>query len=117
MILVHIGRWSYGRFQDDNNIFYKIKNDLTTGTWKGDIWCPINIILFCTSDVDGYEFNIDIFNDDEYSALQKESLMLLEGYCIFGFQEFYRKIALYFGGGKQDHDDDDDDYHYATIKA
>ncbi len=28
-----------------------MKNDLTTGTWQDNIWCPINIILFCTSDV------------------------------------------------------------------
>ncbi len=27
-----------------------MKNDLTTGTWQDDIWCPIIIILFCTSD-------------------------------------------------------------------
>ncbi len=27
-----------------------MKNDLTTGAWQDDIWCPINIILFCTSD-------------------------------------------------------------------
>ncbi len=51
MILVYLGRWSYGRFKDDNNIFYKMKNDLTTGTWQDDIWCPIIIILLCTSDV------------------------------------------------------------------
>ncbi len=51
MILVYLGRWSYGRFWDDNNIFQKMKNDLTTGTWQDDIWCPINIILLCTSDV------------------------------------------------------------------
>jgi hypothetical protein len=51
VILVHIRRWSHGRFQDDNKIFHKIKNDLTTGTWQDDIWCPINIILFCTSDL------------------------------------------------------------------
>ncbi len=50
MILVYLGRWSYGRFQDDNNIFYKMKNDLNTGTWQDDIWCPIIIISFCTSD-------------------------------------------------------------------
>jgi hypothetical protein len=50
MILVYLGRWSYGRFKDDNNIFYKMKNDLTTGTWQDDIWCPIIIILLCTSD-------------------------------------------------------------------
>ncbi len=51
MILVYLGRWSYGRFQDDNHIFYKMKNDLTTGTWQDNIWCPIIIILFCTSDI------------------------------------------------------------------
>ncbi len=51
MILVYKGRWSYGRFHDDNNIFYKMKNDLTTGTWQDDICCPIIIISFCTSDV------------------------------------------------------------------
>ncbi len=34
---------------------------------------------------DGYDFNIDIIEDDEYNALQKESLMLFEGFCIFGF--------------------------------
>ncbi len=27
----------YGRFQDDNNIFYKMKNDLSTVTWQDDI--------------------------------------------------------------------------------
>jgi hypothetical protein len=27
-----------------------MKNDLTTGTWQDNIWCPINIILLCTSD-------------------------------------------------------------------
>ena len=38
-----------------------------------------------TNTYDGYDFNIDIINDDEYNALQKESLMLFEGFCIFGF--------------------------------
>ncbi len=28
-----------------------MKNDSTTGTWQDNIWCPIIIILFCTSDV------------------------------------------------------------------
>ena len=37
MILVYLERCSYGRFKDDNNIFYKMKNDLTTGTWQDDI--------------------------------------------------------------------------------
>ena len=38
-----------------------------------------------TNTCDGYDFNIDIMNNDEYYALQKESLMLFEGFCIFGF--------------------------------
>ncbi len=29
-----------------------------------------------TNTCDGYDFNIDIINNDEYNALQKESLML-----------------------------------------
>ena len=40
-----------------------------------------------TNTCDGYDFNIDIIKDDEYNALQKESLMLFEGFCIFGFLE------------------------------
>jgi hypothetical protein len=50
MIFVYLGRWSFGRLKDDNNIFHKMKSDLTTRTWQDDIWCPINIILLCTSD-------------------------------------------------------------------
>jgi hypothetical protein len=38
-----------------------------------------------TNTCDGYDFNIDIINDDEYNALQKELLMLFEGFCIFWF--------------------------------
>ncbi len=35
---------------------------------------------------DGYDFNIDIINNDEYNALQKKSLMLFEGFAslVFG---------------------------------
>jgi hypothetical protein len=42
-----------------------------------------------TNTCDGYDFNIDIINNDEYNALQKESLMLFKGFCIFGFWEFF----------------------------
>ncbi len=28
-----------------------MKNDLNTGIWQDNIWCPINIILLCSSDV------------------------------------------------------------------
>ncbi len=55
VISVYIGRWSYGRFWDDNIVFQKMKNHLTTGAWQDDIWCPKNIILLCTSDECNFE--------------------------------------------------------------
>ena len=45
-----------------------------------------------TNTCDGYDFNIDIINDDEYNALQKELLMLFEGFCIFGFWEIFKNF-------------------------
>ncbi len=45
-----------------------------------------------TDTCDGYDFNIDIINDDEYNALQKESLMLFEAYCIFDFWECFKNL-------------------------
>jgi hypothetical protein len=49
-----------------------------------------------TDTCDGYDFNFEIINDDEYNALQKESLMLFEAYCIFGFQEFFKNLFCIF---------------------
>jgi hypothetical protein len=48
--------------------------------------------LNTTNTCDGYDFNIDIINIDEYNALQKESLVLFEAYCIFGFWEFLKNL-------------------------
>ncbi len=48
---------------------------------------------------DGYDFNIDIINNDQNNALQKESLMLFEA-LVFGNS---LKPLLYFDGSKQDH--------------
>jgi hypothetical protein len=45
-----------------------------------------------TNTCDVYDFNIDIINDDEYNALQNESLMLFESFCIFGFWEFFKNF-------------------------
>ncbi len=45
-----------------------------------------------TNTCDGYDFNLDIINNDEYNALQKESLMLFEGFCIVGFREFFKNF-------------------------
>ncbi len=47
-----------------------------------------------TNTCDGYDFNIDIINNDEYNALQKESLMLFEGFCILEFWEFFKNFSL-----------------------
>ncbi len=41
---------------------------------------------------DGYDFNIDIINNDKYNAVQKESLMMFEGFCIFGFWGFFKNF-------------------------
>jgi hypothetical protein len=41
---------------------------------------------------DGYDFIIDIINDDEYNALQKELLMLFEAYCTFGSWELFKNL-------------------------
>jgi hypothetical protein len=38
------------------------------------------------------KINIDIINNDEYNAVQKELLMMFEGFCIFGFQEFFKNF-------------------------
>ncbi len=45
-----------------------------------------------TNTCDGYGFNIDIINNDECKAVQKESLMMFEGFCIFGFWEFSKNF-------------------------
>jgi hypothetical protein len=45
-----------------------------------------------TNTCDGYDFNIDVINNDEYNALQKELLMLFKGFCIFGFQELLKNF-------------------------
>ncbi len=45
-----------------------------------------------TNTCDGYDLYIDIINDDEYNALQKQSLMLFEGFCIFGLWEFFKNF-------------------------
>ncbi len=44
-----------------------------------------------TNTCDGYDFNIDIINNDKYNEVQKESLMF-EGFCIFGFLEFLKNF-------------------------
>jgi hypothetical protein len=52
---------------------------------------PSTLLLNKTDTCDGHDFNIDIITD-EVNALQKELLMLFEGFCIFGYREFYKKL-------------------------
>jgi hypothetical protein len=52
---------------------------------------PSILLLNKTNTCDGYDFNIDIITD-EVNALQKEPLMLFEGFCIFGYKEFYKNL-------------------------
>jgi hypothetical protein len=52
---------------------------------------PSTLLLNKTDTCDGYDFNIDIITD-EVNALQKESLVLFEGFCIFGYREFYKNL-------------------------
>jgi hypothetical protein len=57
---------------------------------------PSITLLNKTSTCDGYNFKTEFISNDDYNALQKESLMLLESYCIFGFWEFYKKNCFVF---------------------
>jgi hypothetical protein len=52
---------------------------------------PLTNLLNKTDTCDGYDFNIDIITD-EVNALQKESLMLFEDFCILGYMEFNKKM-------------------------
>ncbi len=52
---------------------------------------PSTSLLNKTNTCDGHDFNIDVFTD-EVNALQEESLLLFEGFCIFGYREFYKNL-------------------------
>ncbi len=52
---------------------------------------PSISLLNKTDTCDGCDFDIDIITD-EVNALQKELLMLFEGFCIFGYREFCKNM-------------------------
>ncbi len=52
---------------------------------------PLTSLLNKSDTCDGHDFNIDVFTD-EVNALQKELLLLFEGFCIFGYREFYKNM-------------------------
>jgi hypothetical protein len=52
---------------------------------------PSTSLLNKTNTCDGHDFNIYVFTD-EVNALQKESLVLFDAFCIFGYREFYKNL-------------------------
>ncbi len=52
---------------------------------------PSTSLLKKNDTCDGHDFNIDVFTD-EVNALQNELLVLFEGFCIFGYREFYKNL-------------------------
>ena len=55
---------------------------------------PLTSLLNQTNSLNGYVFKIDVFTD-EVDALQKESLALFEGFCIFGYRETYKNLIVF----------------------
>jgi hypothetical protein len=60
---------------------------------KKEVPQPSISLLNKTITFDGYDFNIDIITN-EVNALQKELLMFFEGFCIFGYREFYQNLLF-----------------------
>ncbi len=58
---------------------------------KQEVPQPSISLLNKTDTCDGHEFDIDIITD-EVNPLKKESLMLFEGFCIFGYRDFYKNL-------------------------
>jgi hypothetical protein len=52
---------------------------------------PLISLLNKTDTCDGHDFNIDVLTD-EVNALQKESLVLFEGFCIFGYRKVWKNL-------------------------
>ncbi len=52
---------------------------------------PSTSLLNKTNTCDGHDFNIDVLTD-EVNALQKESLVLFEGFCIVGYREVWKNL-------------------------
>jgi hypothetical protein len=63
---------------------------------------PSTSLLNKTDACDGHDFNLEVFTD-EVNALQKESLVLFEGFLYLWLQGSLEKIALYFDDSEQNH--------------
>jgi hypothetical protein len=58
---------------------------------KKEVPQPFISLLNKTNTCHGHEFDIDIITD-KINPLKQESLMLFEGFCIFGYREFYKNL-------------------------
>jgi hypothetical protein len=58
---------------------------------KKEVPQPSISLLNETNTCHGHKFDIYIITDD-VNPLKKESLMLFEGFCIFGYREFYKNL-------------------------
>ncbi len=58
---------------------------------KKEVPQPSISLLNKTNTCHGHKFDIDIITD-EVNLLKKESLLLFESFCIFGYREFYKKM-------------------------
>ncbi len=63
---------------------------------------PLTSWLNKTNTCDEYDFNIDIITD-EVNALQKESLMLFEGFLYLWLQRILQKFDFYLDGSEEDY--------------
>jgi hypothetical protein len=52
---------------------------------------PLTSLLNTTDTFDEHDFNIDVLTD-EVNALQKESLVLFEDFCIFGYRKVWKNL-------------------------
>ncbi len=70
-----------------------IHNTLIDSDDPQDPW-PYVILMNTTETSGGFVFEGGIIKNEEYSPLQKESLKLLEGLCVFGYWKYYKNLLF-----------------------
>jgi hypothetical protein len=68
-----------------------IHNTLIDHDDAHDPW-PHVTLMNATETSGGFVFEGGIIKNEEYSPLQKELLKLLEVFCVFGYQEYYKNL-------------------------
>jgi hypothetical protein len=56
-----------------------------------DSW-PHVTLMNTTETSGGFVFQGGVIKNEDYSPLQKKLLKLLEGFCVFGYWEYYKKL-------------------------